>query len=59
MRVDCIRHPTRGKAHRLTGEDGNHTACGRWTRGMTEFILVERTAPEDRCRACWPPGESS
>lgn len=34
------------------------TACDLWTaaqsKGLTERIPVEQTAPEDRCKHCWP-----
>ena len=41
--------------HNLDGSET--TACDLWTKasskGLTERIPVEQTAPEDRCRRCW------
>ena len=60
----AIRNPKRGKAHRTATvayasalQPVNSTVCGRWARDMTESIPVERTAPEDRCKTCWPTPE--
>jgi hypothetical protein len=61
----AIRHPKRGKAHRpiphgnsRTYPNVEATACDRWVgaerKGLTERIPVEQTAPEDRCKRCWP-----
>ncbi|MDF9717629.1 hypothetical protein INN71_02565 [Nocardioides sp. ChNu-153] len=63
--ADAIRNPKRGKAHRSTlhpnapARSVGQTACGKYARDMTEHIDVERTAPEDRCKACWPEGTES
>ena len=60
MSETAVRHPKRGKAHRRTTGaytstlHPDATVCGRWTREMTEAIAAERTAPEDRCKRCWP-----
>ena len=57
MSEQAIRNPkTRGKSHRLHPGWGGITVtfCGNWARDMTERIPVEQTAPEDRCRRCWP-----
>ena len=63
MSTTAIRNPKRGKAHRSTKapnaprEYAGQTACGKWARDMTESLPVERTAPEDRCKTCWPTPE--
>jgi hypothetical protein len=54
----AIRHPKRGKAHRTSAVrrplELTQTRCGKWARDMTESVPVKQTAPEDRCRICWP-----
>jgi hypothetical protein len=60
----AVRHPKRGKAHRLTTDaysstlHPNSTVCGRWGRDMTERIDVARTDPSDRCTRCWTEATS-
>lgn len=60
----AIRHRRRGKAHRLylgrpvSDHDlatGVLTHCNFILRDA-EQLPVETTAPEDRCRICWPAG---
>lgn len=56
----AVRHPKRGQAHRPTKnphaptEYAGMTACGRSAVLMTEHLPVRVTAPEDRCKRCWP-----
>lgn len=55
----AVRHPKRGKAHRYD-RDSNQVfgfvgACGRHVRTANpERVPLAQTAPEDRCRTCWP-----
>lgn len=60
---DAIRHPKRGQAHRpvfgapvgvTTNVRGEVTACGAPIRHLTERVPLARSAPEDRCKRCWP-----
>lgn len=51
----AIRHP-KGYWHRA---DRSGTACKRYTATrakarLTECAPLSQTAPEDRCRTCWP-----
>lgn len=56
----AVRHPKRGQAHRPTRnphtptEYAGMTACGRSAARMTEHLPMRVTAPEDRCKQCWP-----
>lgn len=64
--ADAIRHPKRGKAHRPVwssvpwGHDGTFvaTACDRLIeadlKGLDERVPLDQTAPEDRCKRCFP-----
>lgn len=67
----AVRHPKRGKAHRLIINAGSvwtslknfeATACDRWvllsSKNLTERLPVERVDPADLCRRCWPEGSS-
>lgn len=59
----AVRNPKRGKAHRYDYKPSwaqfQLLRCGANDRDMTERIPVEQTAPEDRCRRCFPEPASS
>lgn len=51
----AIRNPKRGKAHRPRHAwQAMWTVCGQQVYRMTERVPLSQTAPEDRCRTCWP-----
>lgn len=55
----AIRHPKRGKAHRIVDLYGFEVAACNQNRSaegrnLTERVPLSQTAPEDRCRTCWP-----
>lgn len=60
----AIRHPDRGKAHRpvrvrmgwsvTTGDTRTPVAFCGFTGRDAERVPLSQTAPEDRCRTCWP-----
>lgn len=58
----AYRHPKRGKAHALYGDPqpdpwdqaySGLTLCGFRLRYAVS-VPLDVTAPEDRCRVCWP-----
>lgn len=59
--LTAVRNRQRGKAHRpmhsVAGRSATYetcwTVCG-FTCRQSEFIPVQQTAPEGRCRICWP-----
>ncbi len=56
----AVRHPKRGKAHReihFFEMGGSWLACGGNARDMRQRVPVEKIAPEDRCKRCWPTSE--
>lgn len=55
----AFRHPRRGKAHQASPSESGSTVCGKWMRDMSEKIEVRFTAPEDRCKKCWPASTTS
>lgn len=60
----AIRYPKRGKAHRsrrgtlIYRNEYTATVCDPILdadkRGWTERVPLSQTAPEDRCKTCWP-----
>ena len=56
----AVRRPGRSKAHRRTTDAytstlyTNSTVCGKWARDMVVSVPLAQTAPEDRCKRCWP-----
>lgn len=63
--IFAVRHPKSGKSHRATTDaytstlHPGWTVCGRPAANMTERIEVRFTAPEDRCKRCWPAQETT
>ncbi len=60
MPQEAIRNPKRGLAHRAAAEHwrSNQTRCGLSTRYMADRVDVETTDKADRCKRCWPEGET-
>lgn len=65
----AYRHPKRGKAHRIVipldpqpdpwdQAYSGVTGCGNVLR-FAFPVPFHITAPEDRCRICWPSGKGS
>jgi hypothetical protein len=59
----AVRHSKRGKAHRAYGGKAWGTADKQFLSGHSicgmsfydfEVLPLSRTAPEDRCKICWP-----
>lgn len=43
-----------GTWHRPLPDDDWETPCDLFAMSMTERVPLSQTAPEDRCRTCWP-----